>query len=273
MRYIEEELESIESALRERSSYEKGSIVKELAKAKKAWKTRLEKISKQSAKDDLLSFEELGIDYIAYDEAHVAKNLWRFTKMDRVAGLPNSNSQRAFDVFVKTQYVQRSRADGKGLILATATPISNTMAELWTMMRYLQADMLEEFGVQHFDAWASNFGETVTALELAPDGSGYRMQTRFSRFLNVPELMSMFRLVADIRTPEMLDLPVPTAVRETVTVEPSEDLRDYVQELVERAGKIRGGGVQPKEDNMLKVTGDGRKAALDVSPGGSIRPA
>lgn len=138
------------------------------------------------------------------------------------------------------------------------------MAELWTMMRYLQADMLEEFGVQHFDAWASNFGETVTALELAPDGSGYRMQTRFSRFLNVPELMSMFRLVADIRTPEMLDLPVPTAVRETVTVEPSEDLRDYVQELVERAGKIRGGGVQPKEDNMLKVTGDGRKAALDV---------
>jgi hypothetical protein len=184
--------------------------------------------------------------------------------MDRVAGLPNSNSQRAFDVFVKTQYVQRSRADGKGLILATATPISNTMAELWTMMRYLQADMLEEFGVQHFDAWASNFGETVTALELAPDGSGYRMQTRFSRFLNVPELMSMFRLVADIRTPEMLDLPVPTAVRETVTVEPSEDLRDYVQELVERAGKIRGGGVQPKDDNMLKVTGDGRKAALDV---------
>jgi hypothetical protein len=262
--YIEEELELIESALRERSSYEKGSIVKELAKAKKAWKTRLEKISKQSAKDDLLSFEELGIDYIAYDEAHVAKNLWRFTKMDRVAGLPNSNSQRAFDVFVKTQYVQRSRADGKGLILATATPISNTMAELWTMMRYLQADMLEEFGVQHFDAWASNFGETVTALELAPDGSGYRMQTRFSRFLNVPELMSMFRLVADIRTPEMLDLPVPTAVRETVTVEPSEDLRDYVQELVERAGKIRGGGVQPKDDNMLKVTGDGRKAALDV---------
>ncbi len=262
--YIEEELESIESALRERSSYEKGSIVKELAKAKKAWKTRLDKISKQSSKDDLLTFEELGIDYIAYDEAHVAKNLWRFTKMDRVAGLPNSNSQRAFDVFVKTQYVQRSRADGKGLILATATPISNTMAELWTMMRYLQADMLEEFGVQHFDAWASNFGETVTALELAPDGSGYRMQTRFSRFLNVPELMSMFRLVADIRTPEMLDLPVPTAVRETVTVEPSEDLRDFVQELVERAGKIRGGGVQPKDDNMLKVTGDGRKAALDV---------
>ena len=262
--YIEEELESIESALRERSSYEKGSIVKELAKAKKAWKTRLEKISKQSSKDDLLSFEELGIDYIAYDEAHMAKNLWRFTKMDRVAGLPNSNSQRAFDVFVKTQYVQRSRADGKGLILASATPISNTMAELWTMMRYLQADMLEEFGVQHFDAWASNFGETVTALELAPDGSGYRMQTRFSRFLNVPELMSMFRLVADIRTSEMLDLPVPTAVREAVTVEPSEDLREFVQELVARAGKIRGGGVQPKDDNMLKVTGDGRKAALDV---------
>ena len=271
--YIQEEIDSIEDAIRERASHERGSITKELARAKKAWTTRLEKISKQSEKDDLLTFEELGIDYIAYDEAHCAKNLWRFTKMDRVAGLPNSNSQRAFDVFVKTQYVQRSRADGKGLILASATPVSNSMAEIWTMMRFLQADMLEEFGVQNFDAWASNFGETVTALELAPDGGGYRMQSRFSRFLNVPELMSMFRLVADIRTSEMLDLPVPKPVRETVTVEPSAELRDFVKGLVERAGKIRSGGVQPSADNMLKVTGDGRKAALDVRLVGLPAPA
>jgi N12 class adenine-specific DNA methylase/predicted RNA methylase len=271
--YIEEELWGIESALRERSKYEKGSIVKELARAKKVWKDRLEKFSKQSTKDDLLCFEELGIDYLAIDEFHCYKNRWRFSKMDRVAGLPNTNSQRSFDVYVKTQYVQRSREDGKGLIAATATPISNSMGEIWTMMGYLSAEMLADFGVQHFDSWAANFGETVTALELSPDGSGYRMQARFARFLNVPELMSMFRLVADIRTADMLDLPVPTAERQTVSVEPSEDLRNFVQELVERAADIRSGGVKPSKDNMLKVTGDGRKAALDVRLVGLPAPA
>lgn len=271
--YIEEELGAIESAIQEMGSYGRGSIVKELARAKKSWKARLEKISKQSTKDDLLCFEDLGIDYLAYDEMHMAKNLWKFTKMDRIAGLPNSNSQRAFDVFVKTQYVMRKRGDGKGLIGATATPISNSCAEIWTMMRFMQPQMLEEFGVQHFDSWAANFGETVTALELAPDGSGYRMMSRFSRYTNVPELMSMFRLVADIRTSDMLDLPVPKPVRETVTVEPTQELREYVQELVERAEAIRNGGVKPSEDNMLKVTGDGRKAALDVRLVGLPAPA
>ena len=262
--YIEDEIDSIASALRERKSYEKGSIVKELARAKKQWTNKLDKLSKQSVKDDMLTFEELGVDYLAYDESHTAKNLWRFSKMDRVAGLPNSNSQIAFDVFVKTQYIRQKRGDGKGVIFATATPLSNSMAEMYTCMRFLQEDLLWEYGVGHFDAWAANFGETVTAMELAPDGSGYRMQNRFSRFVNVPELMNMFRQVADIRTPETLDLPVPKAVSETISVEPSEELRAYVQDLVERAADIRSGGVKPKEDNMLKVTSDGRKAALDV---------
>ncbi|CAN7647121.1 DEAD/DEAH box helicase family protein [Acidovorax sp. LjRoot129] len=271
--FIEEELDVIETAIREFGSSGRGSIVKELARAKKAWKVRLEKKSKQSEKDDMLTFEDLGIDQLAYDEIHVAKNLYKFTKMDRIAGLPNSNSQRAFDVFVKTQYVMRKRGDGKGLIGATATPISNSTAEIWTMMRFMQPQMLEEFGVQHFDSWAANFGETVTALELAPDGAGYRMMSRFSRYINVPELMSMFRLVADVRTSEMLDLPVPTPVMETVSVEPSQDLRDYVAVLVKRAEKIRNGGVKPSDDNMLKVTGDGRRAALDVRLVGLPAPA
>ena len=192
------------------------------------------------------------------------KNLWRFTKLTRLAGLPNSNSERAFDMFLKTRYVMDKRGADRGVALATATPVANSVAEFWTMQRYLQPRTLEAFGLQHFDAWAANFGEAVTALELAPDGSGYRVHTRFARFINVPELMALFREVADIRTRESLNLPLPRATKEIVTAKASPRLKRFVRELVARAEAIRRGHVPPHEDNMLAVTTDGRKAALDM---------
>lgn len=262
--YIENEIAVIEDAIRAEKQDRGNRIVKELARAKKAWEARLVKLSGREKKDDLLTFEDLGIDWLFIDEAHLFKNLWRFTKMSRVAGLPNSSSERAFDMFVKTRYVMEKHQGRAGVVFATGTPVSNSMAEMWVMQRYLQPKTLEDSQVEMFDAWAGNFGESVTALELAPDGSGYRMQTRFARFVNLPELMSMFSEVADIRTAEMLKLPVPKAHKETVTAKPTEDLKVYVQTLVERAEKIRKGLVSPSEDNMLAVTNDGRKAALDM---------
>ena len=262
--YIEDEIAVIEDAIRAEKQDRGNRIVKELARAKKAWEAKLAKLSGREKKDDLLTFEDLGIDWLFIDEAHLFKNLWRFTKMTRVAGLPNSNSERAFDMFVKTRYVMERHRGRAGVVFATGTPVSNSMAEMWVMQRYLQPKTLEANQVGMFDTWAGNFGESVTALELAPDGSGYRMQTRFARFVNLPELMSMFREVADIRTAEMLNLPVPKACKETVTAKPTNDLKAYVQTLVERAEKIRNGLVGPSEDNMLAVTNDGRKAALDM---------
>jgi len=262
--YIQEELQKIEMAIKLHTTSRGNRIVKQLARAKKIWKVKLEKLSKSSRKDELLKFEELGFDWIFVDEAHWAKNLWRFTQMDRVAGLPNSSSERAFDLFVKTRCIMHKRGDMRGLTFSTATPISNSLAEAYTMMRFLQQETLEEHQIESFDSWAANFGESVTALELAPDGSGYRMCARFARFVNLPDLMNIFRLVADIRTPEMLDLPTPKVAMQTVVVKSTPMLRSYVEGLVERASKVRSGAVPSSKDNMLKVTGDGRKAALDL---------
>jgi N12 class adenine-specific DNA methylase len=262
--YVQNEIDLIEDAIRAEKQDRGNRIVKELARAKKAWEAKLAKLSGKAKKDDLLTFEDLGIDWLFIDEAHLFKNLWRFTKMTRVAGLPNSNSERAFDMFVKTRYIMERHRGRAGAVFATGTPVSNSMAEMWVMQRYLQPKTFDAFQVGMFDTWAGNFGESVTALELAPDGSGYRMQTRFARFVNLPELMSMFGEVADIRTAEMLNLPVPKAHKETVTAKPTPELKAYVQTLVERAEDIRNGKVTPSVDNMLAVTNDGRKAALDM---------
>jgi len=262
--YVQNEIDLIEDAIRAEKQDRGNRIIKELARAKKAWAVKLAKLSGKERKDDLLTFEDLGIDWLFIDEAHLFKNLWRFTKMTRVAGLPNSNSERAFDMFVKTRYVMEGHRGRAGVVFATGTPVSNSMAEMWVMQRYLQPKTLDVFQVGMFDTWAGNFGESVTALELAPDGRGYRMQTRFARFVNLPELMSMFGEVADIRTAGMLNLQVPKAHKETVTAKPTPELKTYVQTLVERAEEIRNGRVTPSEDNMLAVTNDGRKAALDM---------
>ncbi|MBU0501435.1 MAG: DEAD/DEAH box helicase family protein [Gammaproteobacteria bacterium] len=262
--YIKEEIATISDAILAAKQDRGNRIVKELARAKKSWEAKLAKLTGKTKKDDLLTFEELGIDWLFIDEAHLFKNLWKFTKMTRVAGLPNSNSERAFDMFIKTRYVMEKHGGRAGVTFATGTPVSNSMAELWVMQRYLQPRTLENQQVGMFDTWAGNFGESVTALELAPDGRGYRMQTRFAKFVNLPELMSMFGEVADIRTAEMLNLPVPKAHKETVTAPNTPDLKLYVQSLVERAEAIRNGEVTPSEDNMLAVTNDGRKAALDM---------
>ena len=262
--YILDEISQIEDAMRGESTDRGNRIVKELARAKKAWEAKLAKLGGTNKKDDLLSFEQLGVDWLFVDESQIFKNLWRFSKMIRVAGLPNSNSERAFDMFVKTRHVMAKHNDRAGVVFATGTPVSNSMAEMWVMQRYLQPKTLELYQVGMFDTWAANFGESVTALELSPDGKGYRMHTRFAKFINLPELMNMFGEVADIRTADMLKLPVPVANKSTVAIKPTDDLKDYVQTLVERAEAIKNGRVSPSEDNMLSVTGDGRKAALDM---------
>lgn len=266
--FIKELIMEIEMAVRAERRNDRGNrIVKQLEAMKKNWTVRLEKLLADAKKDDLLSWEQLGIDTLFVDEAHLFKNLYRFTKMTRVAGLPLANSERAFDLFLKTRYTMRLHGGAqRGVVFATATPVANTMAEVHTMMRYLQPRRLEALGLQQFDAWAATFGESVTALEIAPDGSGYRMNTRFARFINVPELMAVFGEVADIRTAEMLKLPVP-ALRggkpRIVACPASTALKAYVRTLVERAEAIRMGRVKPQDDNMLAVTTDGRKAALD----------
>jgi N12 class adenine-specific DNA methylase len=263
--FIKARVHEIERAIRASTSEQRGNrIVKELERAKKVWLARLEKLSARSKKDDLLTFEELGIDYLFVDEAHYFKNLYRFTKMTRVAGLPNSHSERAFDLFVKTRHVMGEQGGRSGVVFATGTPVSNSMAEMWTMQRYLQPATLDAHQLSQFDTWAGNFGESVTALELSPDGSGYRMNTRFARFVNLPELMTLFREVADIRTAEMLQLPVPRHHLETIAAKPSAELKAFVTTLVTRAKAIRNGQVMPSEDNMLAVTNDSRKAALDM---------
>jgi N12 class adenine-specific DNA methylase/predicted RNA methylase len=263
--FIEARVYEIECAIRASKSQKRGNrIVKELERAKKSWLARLEKLAAKSKKDDMLTFEELGVDFLFIDEAHYFKNLYRFTKMTRVAGLPNANSERAFDMFVKARHVMEKHGGRSGVVFATGTPVSNSMAEMWTMQRYLQPATLRGNHVAQFDTWAGNFGESVTALELSPDGGGYRMNTRFARFVNLPELMTMFREVADIRTADMLKLPVPRFHLETVTAKPTAALKAFVATLVERAEAIRNGNVSPNEDNMLAVTNDGRKAALDM---------
>jgi N12 class adenine-specific DNA methylase len=262
--YIEDQIAEIESAIMSEQNDRGNKIVKELEKAKKIWKVKLAKLSAKEKKDDVLCFEDLGIDWLFVDEAHYFKNLFRHTKMTNVAGLPNSNSERAFDMFVKTRQIMQKHDGKAGVVFATGTPVANSMAEMWVMQKFLQPKTLEALQIASFDTWAGNFGESVTALELAPDGSGYRMQTRFARFVNLPELMTVFSEIADIKTAEMLNLPVPKSVKETISIKASQELKCYVETLVDRAERVRSGQVRPSEDNMLSVTNDGRKAALDM---------
>ena len=266
--FIKDIIHELEMAVRaEKSNDRSNRIVKQLEAMKKNWAARLERLLADQKKDDLLTWELLGIDCLFVDEAHLHKNLYRFTKMTRVAGLPLTSSERAFDLFLKTRYTMQIHGHAqRGVVFATATPVANTMAEIHTMMRYLQPNRLEELGLQQFDAWAATFGESVTALEIAPDGSGYRMHTRFARFINVPELMAVFGEVADIRTAEMLNLPVPPlrgGKPRIVACPASKALKAFVETLVLRAEAIRSGHVKPQDDNMLAITTDGRKAALD----------
>ena len=236
--------------------------IKQMEKTKKSLETRLAKLNDTSRKDDVVTFEELGVDRIFVDEAHYYKNLFLYTKMRNVGGIAQTEAQKSSDLFMKCRYLDELTG-GKGVIFATGTPISNSMVELYTMQRYLQYSELEKRHLQQFDAWASTFGETVTAIELSPEGTGYRAKTRFAKFFNLPELMALFKEVADIQTSEMLNLPVPKANYHNVVIEPSEIQKELVKDLSERAEKIRNRMVDSSVDNMLKITNDGRKLALD----------
>jgi hypothetical protein len=264
--FFKEQLRELALAIEQQRQEGDSRIVKALERAKKQLETKLKELAANDKKDDGLTFEELGVDTILGDEAHFWKNLFYVSKMTRIAGLPQTASQRAFDMFLKVQHVQRVNGGG-GVVFATGTPIANSVAEMFTMQRFLQMATLKAQNVAHFDAWAATFGEPVTAMELAPDGSGYRTNTRFARFLNVPELMQMFRQVADIQTQTMLKLPVPDlrgGKPAVISAPCSPELKQIVQSLVERAEALRTGRVDPREDNMLLVTTDGRKAALDL---------
>ena len=263
IRTLETEIETIMRSMEELSR-ERGNrvTVKQLAKSKKALETRLERLNDQSRKDDVVTFEELGVDRIFIDEAHFYKNLAAYTKMRNVAGISQTEAQKSSDLYMKCRYLDELTG-GKGCVFATGTPISNTMVELYTMQKYLQYDELRYRDLLHFDSWASTFGETVTAIELAPDGTGYRAKTRFAKFFNIPELMAMFKQVADIQTADMLNLPTPEAHFHVVKVEASDIQKDLVQSFAERAEKIHNRKVSSDVDNMLLVTNDGRKAALD----------
>lgn len=236
--------------------------VKQLEKTKRSLQTKLQKLNDQSRKDDVVTFEELGVDRLFIDESHYYKNLYLYTKMRNVGGIAQTEAQKSSDLFMKCRYLDEITG-GRGVVFATGTPISNSMVELYTIQRYLQYKTLQEHELQHFDAWASMFGETVTAVELTPEGTGYRAKTRFAKFNNLPELMAMFKEVADIKTADMLNLPVPEVEYHNIAVKPSQVQKEMVTSLGERAEKIRGGNVDSSVDNMLKVTNDGRKLALD----------
>ncbi|HEO4149680.1 TPA: DEAD/DEAH box helicase family protein [Streptococcus agalactiae] len=236
--------------------------VKELQKTRKKLETRLEKLNDDFKKDDVITFEELGVDKLIVDEAHNYKNLYLYTKMRNVAGIGQSEAFKSSDMFMKCRYMDEMTG-GKGIVFATGTPVSNSMTELYTMQRYLQYDTLKKNGLEHFDSWASTFGETQSAFELSPEGTGYRVKTRFSKFYNLPELMSMFKEVSDIQTADMLNLPVPEAHFKVIKTEPSEEQKEILKSLSERADKVRNKSVEPEEDNMLKITNDGKKLALD----------
>ncbi|MBQ7262085.1 MAG: DEAD/DEAH box helicase family protein [Synergistaceae bacterium] len=239
-----------------------GWSVKQMEKARKGLETKLEKLQARERKDDVITFEELGVDRLFVDEAHSFKNLYLYTKMHNVAGIPQAEAQKSQDMFMKCRYMDE-QTGRKGVVFATGTPVSNSMTELYTMQRYLQFDQLEEMGLGQFDAWASTFGETVSALELAPEGTGFRMKTRFARFFNLPELMAVFKEVADIKTADELGLDRPEARYHTVSVEPTEEQKGLVAALSERASKVHHRRVRPEDDNMLKITSDGRKIGLD----------
>ena len=262
-RIIQEQIDEIQGGIAElkHSSGEKFTV-KQMEKSRKQLEMKLEKLRAAERKDDVITFEELGVDRLFVDESHSFKNLFLVTKMRNVAGLSTSEAQKSSDMFGKCRYMDELTG-GRGVIFATGTPVSNSMTELYTVMRYLQYGTLQQKGLTHFDCWASTFGETTTSIELAPEGTGYRARTRFAKFFNLPELMTMFKEVADIKTSDQLHLPVPEAKFETVLVKPSEIQKEMVQSLSERAGKINAGMVDASEDNMLCVTNDGRKIGLD----------
>ncbi len=261
-RYIQEELDEIEEGIRElEASREERSSIKSLEKTRKSLQLRLEKLN-DIEQDDVITFEELGVDKLFIDEAHYFKNLFLYTKMHNVAGISQTEAKKSSDLYVKTRFLN-DLTGGRGVVFATGTPISNSMTEAFTMQRYLQYDTLKRNGLVHFDAWASTFGEIVTAVELAPEGTGYRAKNRFAKFYNIPELMTLFKLVADIKTGDDLDLPKPDAEFHVVQAQPSAIQEEIVESLGERAKKVRDGGVDPTEDNMLKITNDGRLLGLD----------
>lgn len=259
-RQIEEILAGIEQAKAQKAER---YTVKQMERTRKSLEARLAKLNDQSRKDDTVTFEQLGVDRLFIDESHYFKNLFLATKMRNVGGIAQTKAQKSSDLFMKTQYLDELTG-GRGVIFATGTPISNSMVELYTIQRYLQYGMLQEMGLVHFDDWAGNFGETVTAIELSPEGTGYRAKTRFAKFYNLPELMAAFKEVADIQTADMLKLPVPKANFHTEVMKPSEIQKEMIKGLAERAEKIHAGGVDPHVDNMLRITNDGRKLALDM---------
>ena len=262
-RLLQEQIDEIEEGLSElKASRTERFTIKQLERTKKSLEVRLTKLQNTDRKDDVVTFEELGVDRLYVDEAHSYKNLFLYTKMRNVAGLSTSDAQKSSDMLLKCRYIDEI-TDGKGIVFATGTPVSNSMTELYTMMRYLQHDMLQSQRLTHFDCWASTFGETQTAIELAPEGTGYRARTRFAKFFNLPELMTLFKEAADIKTADQLNLPTPTPVYHNVVAQPTRIQQEMVQELSERAAKVHAGIVEPSIDNMLKITSDGRKLGLD----------
>jgi len=260
---IEKQIDEIEEGIEEVKA-EKGErfTIKQMEKTKKSLQVKLQKLNDRSRKDDVVTFEQLGVDRLFVDESHNYKNLFLYTKMRNVSGISQTEAQKSSDMFAKCQYLDEITG-GKGVTFATGTPISNSMTELYTNMRYLQYATLQKLGLGHFDSWAATFGETQTAIELAPEGTGYRAKTRFAKFFNLPELISLFKESADIQTPDMLKLPVPEAEYENVVLKPSDYQKDMVASLAERAEAVRDRKVAPWQDNMLKITNDGRKLALD----------
>ena len=260
---LEQQLEEITEGIAElKRNRGENFSVKQLEKSKKSIRQKLDKLNDQTKKDDVVTFEELGVDRLFVDESHYYKNLYLYTKMRNVGGIAQTEALKSSDLFMKCRYLDEITG-GRGTVFATGTPISNSMVELYTIQRYLQYNTLVKNGLQHFDAWASTFGETITAVELTPEGTGYRAKTRFAKFYNLPELMAMFKEIADIKTADMLNLPVPEAKYHNIAVKPSEMQKEMVASLAERAEQVRGGGVDSSVDNMLKITNDGRKLALD----------
>ena len=262
-RLLREQLDDITHGIEE-LKYQRGEqfSIKQLERTRKQLENRLSKLEAEERKDDVVTFEQLGVDRLYVDEAHSFKNLFLYTKMRNVAGLSQTESQKSSDMFLKCRYMDEITGS-KGIVFATGTPVSNSMTELYTMQRYLQYGTLQQKSMSHFDAWASTFGETTTAIELAPEGTGYRARTRFAKFFNLPELMNLFKEVADIKTADQLNLPRPTAHYETVVVKPSAYQQEMVQALSERAAAVHSGAVDPSVDNMLRITSDGRKLGLD----------
>ncbi|MBQ4598356.1 MAG: helicase, partial [Clostridia bacterium] len=271
-RVLQAEIDEIVEGIQEaKNDYAERFTIKQLEKTKRGLEAKLKKLNDQSRKDDVITFEELGVDRLFIDEAHYYKNAFLYTKMRNVAGIAQNEAQKSADLYMKCRYLDEVTG-GKGIVFATGTPISNSMTEMYTMQRYLQYGTLQKNGLQHFDSWASTFGETVTTIELAPEGTGYRAKTRFAKFYNLPELINMFREIADVQTGDMLKLPVPEVQYHNEVIKPSEFQKDMVKSFADRAERVRNGMVDSSVDNMLKITNDGRKLALDQRLQDSMLP-